>query len=110
MLPVMKVELAYDVGKGVPLKFTTELATKFAPITDRPNGFLPAGRLDGEMDEMIGARADTGNSTDVEAPPPGSGLNTKTTTVPSLSTSLARMLAFNCVEFTNVVFRGCPPK
>src|ERR1700722_6188512 len=60
--------------------------------------------------EIVGTRADTGNSTDVEAPPPGSGLNTKTMMLPLLSTSLARRLTFSCVELTNVVLRNCPPK
>src|SRR5579863_10133998 len=95
---------------GVPLKFMTELVTKLEPFTNKANAFPPAGTLEGLMDEMVGERAATGNSTEVEAPPPGSGVNTKTTAVPSLSISLARMLAFNCVELTNVVLRSCPPK
>jgi hypothetical protein len=88
----------------------TELATKLEPTADNVNGILAAVTLEGLIDEMTGERADTGNSTDVEAPPPGSGLNTKTTAFPSLSMSVARILEFNCVELTNEEFRSCPPK
>ncbi len=97
------------VARAVPLKFTTELVTKFEPITNKI-GEVSATTLEGLMDEITGVSADKGNSTEVEAPPPGSGLNTKTTAVPSLSISLPRILAFNCVELTNAVLRGCPPK
>jgi hypothetical protein len=99
-----------DVARGAPLKFTKELVTKFEPLTVKLNGFPEAGMFEGLIDEIIGEKADTGNSTDVEAPPPGSGLKTKTTAVPSLSISLARIFAFNCVELTNIVTRACPPK
>jgi len=102
--------LLYDVAWAVPLKLTTELVTKPEPVTNMANGLAPAATLDGAIDKMTGEGADTGNSTEVEAPPPGSGLNTKTTAVPPLLISLARMLAFNCVELTKVVLRGCPPK
>ena len=88
----------------------TELVTKLEPTADNVNWILAAITLEGLIDEMTGERADTGNSTEVEAPPPGSGLNTKTTAFPSLSLSVARMLAFNCVGLTNVVLRNCPPK
>ena len=88
----------------------TELATKLEPTADNVNWILPEITLEGLIDEMTGERADTGNSTEVEAPPPGSGLNTKTTAFPSLSMSVARILAFNCVELTNEEFRSCPPK
>ena len=104
------VGLKYVVVWGVPLKFMTELATKFKPIAATVNALPPAIALEGKMDEIIGERADRGNGTDVEAPPPGSGLNTKTSAVPSSSISDPRILAFNCFEFTNVVLRGCPPK
>ena len=92
------------------MKFTTELATKLAPLTDKAKGSAAAAMLEGLMAEMVGESAATGNSREVEVPPPGSGLNTKTTAVPSLSTSAAKMPAFNCVELTNVVLRACPPK
>jgi hypothetical protein len=110
MAAVSNVGLSYDVVRGVPLKLTTELVTKPEPFTCKANGLVPAVTLEGLMDEMTGESANTENSTDVEAPPPGSGLNTKTAAVPLLSISLATMLAINCVEFTNVVLRGCPPK
>lgn len=99
-----------DGAWGVPLKFTTELATKLAPLTDKAKGSAAAAMLEGLMAEMVGESAATGNSREVEVPPPGSGLNTKTTAVPSLSTSAAKMPAFNSVELTNVVLRACPPK
>ena len=92
------------------MKFTTELVTKFEPMASKLKSFPPAVTLEGLMNERMGKGADTGNSTEVEAPPPGSGLNTKTTTVPPLSISLARILAFNCVGLTNVVLRAFPPK
>lgn len=106
---VRRVGLLYTVERAVPLKFTTELVSKFKPITNKIDE-VSATTVEGLMDEMTGERADKGNSTEVEAPPPGSGLNTNTTTVPSLSTSLPRILALNCVELTKVVLCGCPPK
>lgn len=66
----------YEVVWGVPLKFTTELVTKFEPFTDKTKEVPAAATLDGWRDEIIGERANTGNSTEVEAPPPGRGLNT----------------------------------
>jgi len=66
----------YVVACGVPLKFTTELVTKFEPITNKAKGVLAAATLAGVRDEIEGESANTGNSTEVEAPPPGSGLNT----------------------------------
>jgi hypothetical protein len=102
--------LEYEVAKSAPLKFTTELVTKFEPITNKANAFAPAVTFEGPVDEMTGTGLNTGNSTDVEAPPPGSGSNTKTTAVPPLSISVLRILASNRVELTNVVLRGFPPK
>jgi len=95
---------------GESLKLISELVAKFAPATNSPIIGPPAARLDGLIIEMAGAKDATGNSTDVEAPPPGSGLNTKTTAVPSLLISEPRMLAFSCVDLTNVVMRNWPPK
>lgn len=109
-MAVITVGLEKFVCNGVPLKNTTELLTKLEPITAIVKATPPAVTLVGLMDEICGTGAEIGNSTEVEAPPPGSGLNTKMTAAPPLSTSPARMLAFNCVALMNVVARGCPPK
>src|ERR1019366_1120868 len=87
-----------------------EPATKFEPFTVSVNPALPATTLVGLMDEIEGEGLNTVNSTEVDAPPPGSGLKTKTTPVPPLAMSLLRILALSCVELTNVVVRACPPK
>jgi hypothetical protein len=80
--PAITVEFPYDVTSGVPLKFMTELLTKLEPNTSMVRLIRPAETLGGLREEMTGASALMGNSTDVESPPPGSGLNTNTTAAP----------------------------
>src|ERR1700722_4038696 len=104
------VGLRYFVVMPVLLTFMTELVTKLEPITARAKEIPPAVMLDGFIDEMAGSGVDTGNSTEVDAPPPGSGLKTKTRAVPPLLISVPRIVAFSCAEFTNVVVRACPSK
>jgi hypothetical protein len=104
------VELTNAVDRAVPLKFTMEPVTKFDPFTVRVNPAAPATALVGLIDEIVGEGLNTVNSTEVEAPPPGSGLKTKTTPVPPLAMSLLRISALSCVVLTNVAFRACPPK
>lgn len=103
------VGLIYKVASAVPLKFTMELVTKLVPFTNKPVE-MPAGILAGFSDEIAGNGLETGNSTDVDAPPPGAGLKTKTTAVPPLSTSPPMMPTFSCDALTNVVLRAWPPK
>src|SRR5579871_4761656 len=59
---------------------------------------------------MTGSGLVTVYATEAEGPPPGSGLKTNTTAVPSLLMSPARTFTFNCVVLTNVVVRGWPAK
>src|ERR1039457_218123 len=73
------VELMYFDGRAAPLKFTTEPVTKFEPFTVSVNPAPPATTMDGLMDEIVGEGLNTVNPAEVEAPPPGSGLNTNTT-------------------------------
>ena len=83
------VVLTNVVERGVPLKFTAAPPTKFRPFTMSVKAGPPATTLDGFKDEIVGGGPYTLNERDVESPPPGAGLATKTPTVPVFSTSPA---------------------
>jgi hypothetical protein len=87
------VELMKVVGRVAPLKFTMEPVTKFEPFTTSVNPAAPATTLEGTMDEVIGAGLTTANAIELEAPPPGSGLKTKTIPEPPFATSVLRISA-----------------
>jgi hypothetical protein len=92
------------------LKFTAAPFTKFEPFTVSVKACEPAITLDGSKDEIMGGSPYTVNVMDVESPPPGVGLATKTLTTPRLATSPACMAAVSWVALTKFVARGCPPK
>ena len=73
---VSSVGLTYVVERADPLRFTIELVTKFEPFNESVNAVAATTTLVGLIDEMVGNGLKTVNSMDVEAPPPGSGLNT----------------------------------
>src|ERR1035437_759548 len=88
-----RVELMYVADRAMPLKFTTEPVTKFEPFTVSVNPAPPAATLDGLMDEIVGEGLNTVNPAEVEAPPPGSGLDTNTTAAPPFAISALKISA-----------------
>jgi hypothetical protein len=64
------------------------------------NPFPPATTLVVLMLRRLGDGSITGNSAELEEPPPGRGLNTNTTPVPPKEMSDGRILDVSCVELT----------
>jgi hypothetical protein len=98
---VRTVELETVVGRSLPFNRTTELLTKFEPITSKEKDCAPAGAQGGGIEVMVG----TGLVPFVlvkfctfEIPPPGTGLVTVTAKVPAEATALAGIVTNSCVE------------
>lgn len=101
------------VVRAVPLKFTTEVEIKFVPFTTSVNPAEPAAIVLGDNDVIVGAgfvAAVTVNVAAADVPPPGARFVTVTAGVPAVATSTGKIVAVNCVEFTNVVALAAPPK
>jgi hypothetical protein len=101
------------VTRGLPFHCTAELLTKPLPFTVNVNPGEPALIEFGEIEVIPGTgllAAVIVNVSEFDGPPPGFGLLTKTAGVPTLATSVARIVAITCVEFTNVVALFAPPK
>jgi len=84
------------VLRALPLKFTTELLTKPAPVTVRVKAPEFAATVDGCSLVMAGTGLFAAVMVKVsgfDVPPPGVGLVTVTEGVPVLATSLARIAA-----------------
>ena len=64
-------------------------------------------RADVVLTLMLGSGV-TVNVNGADTPPPGAGVATVTSAVPSAARSLAGIVAFNCVPLTNVVVRFAP--
>ena len=82
--PNIKFGPKYKVKIAVPLKLMTELVVKFEPSQKKPNTFGPATTVVGLVEVITGTRAFTGKITEADAPPPGSGSNTKTLILPAI--------------------------
>jgi len=104
------VALTSTVLSALPLKFTTELDTKFVPVTISVNPALPAITVGGERAVTPGAGLLTVNAVAAEVPPPGVGLVTVIFAVEAVATSAAVMLAVTCVELAKVVVLALPLK
>jgi hypothetical protein len=102
------VPLTKLVARGLPLKFTTEVGTKFRPVTVSANAAVPAVALAGENIEIAGTGLFTVKLAAPDVPPPGAGLFTVTLNVPAVAMSEARIAAVTCVPLTNVVTRALP--
>jgi hypothetical protein len=105
------VALIKVVVRAVPLKFTTEVEMKFVPITTSVNPDEPAAIVLGDNDVIVGAgfvAAVTVNVAAADVPPPGARFVTVTEGVPTVATSIGRIVAVSCVEFTNVVTAASP--
>ena len=112
-MAVNVVALTNVVGCGAPFQSTTELLTKFVPVSVIVNAGTPALTVFGEIEVSVGTglfAALTLKLIEFDGPPPGFGLFTKTAGVPAVATSAARIVAVNCVELTNVVVLFAPPK
>jgi len=75
--------------RNAELKFTPAPSTKFAPFTASVKAGPPATTLDGLREEIVGGGPYTLNVAEVESPPPGLGLTTRTLTGPALAKSPA---------------------
>jgi hypothetical protein len=107
------VALLNVVARGELLKFTTDEETKFVPVTTNENAAPPATAEFGASDVTVGSgllTELTAKLTEFDAPPPGVGFVTTTAGVPALATSVARIVAVTCVEFTTTVALFAPPK
>ena len=78
------------VGCAAPIQSTTDVLTKFVPVTVNVNGAEPAEILLGERFVIVGTGfvvAVTLKFTEFDAPPPGVGFVTITAGVPTVATS-----------------------
>jgi hypothetical protein len=78
------------VGCGAPIQSTTELLTKFVPVTVSVNAADPALALFGESAVIVGTGFDVPEIvkfTEFDVPPPGVGFITVTGALPAVSTS-----------------------
>lgn len=96
MAAVTCVALTKVVVLAAPLKFTTEVETKFVPVAVSVKPAPPAVALVGEIEVSVGTglfATLTLKATEVEVPPPGAGFVTVTGKLPAEAISAARMAA-----------------
>jgi len=87
---VKVVALTNVVGCGAPFQSTTELLTKFVPVSVIVNAGTPALIVFGEIEVSVGTGfvvPEIVNVTEFDVPPPGVGFTTFTAGVPAVSTS-----------------------
>src|SRR5216683_212002 len=106
------VLLTNVVVSGIPWipNWTTDVVTKFVPLTVRVNDGPPAVALVGEIEVIDGKGLLIANVAAADAPPPGAGFVTVTLTVPPVAISAAVIAAVTCVALTNVVVFAAPLK
>src|SRR6266446_6776441 len=106
------VLLTNVVVSGIPWipNWTTDVVTKFVPLTVRVNDGPPAVALVGEIEVIDGKGLLIANVAVADAPPPGAGFVTVTLTVPPVAISAAVIAAVTCVALTNVVVFAAPLK
>ena len=94
--------LAYVVFSAVPFHSTSEEATKSLPLTVSVKAGEPAAAVAGERDETAGTglTAVIVNVTALDVPPPGLGVTTVTSTVPTVPNALDNTCAVSCVALT----------
>src|SRR5207249_10332825 len=86
----------YVVVRAAPFQRTTELGTRFVPVTVSVNAGPPATAEDGLSAVAVGTgllAAVMVNVSALELPPPGAGLNTVTCAVPAAAMSAAGIAA-----------------
>src|SRR6266478_861477 len=106
------VLLTNVVVSGIPWipNWTTDVVTKFVPLTVRVNDGPPAVALVGEIEVIDGKGLLIANVAAADAPPPGAGFVTVTLTVPPVAISAAGIAAVTCVALTNAVVFAAPLK
>jgi hypothetical protein len=98
------------VVSAVPFHFTTELATKLAPLTVSVKAAPPTVAPVGATDAMLGAGLLMGNVVAADVPPPGAGLVMVILADPEFAISLAGIWAETCVALTYTVVNATPFK
>jgi len=106
--PVNWVLLTKLVARALPFHCTTELETKFAPVTVSVNVAPPAVALEGESKVAVGAELLMVKVRAPDDPPPGEGFTTVIESVPAVAMLLAEIAAVNRVLLTKLVARALP--
>jgi hypothetical protein len=84
------VALTNVVGCAAPFQSTTEVLTKFVPVSVIVNAGTPALIVFGEIEVSVGTGfvvLEIVNVTEFDVPPPGVGFTTVTGALPAVSTS-----------------------
>jgi mRNA-degrading endonuclease toxin of MazEF toxin-antitoxin module len=102
------VPLTKVVVRALPFHCTTELVTKFVPVTVSVKAAPPAVALEGESEVAVGTGLLMVKVSAFDVPPPGEAFSTVTEAVPAVAMSLAEIAAVNCVPLTKVVVRALP--
>src|SRR2546425_5533778 len=96
------------VARSAPFHRTTELSTKFVPVTVSVNCGPPTTTDGGLRLVIVGIGFKTVKVCGFDVPPPGAGLNTVTCAVPATAMSAGGITAVSCVAETYVVARFAP--
>src|SRR5205823_4057120 len=96
------------VVRAAPFQRTTELVTKFVPVTVSVNCVPPATTAAGLSPVVVGTGFEIGRASGFDVPPPGAALNTVTGAVPAVAMSVAGIVAVSWVADTYVVVRSVP--
>src|SRR2546426_952605 len=101
----------YVVARSAPFQRTTELVTRFVPVTVSVKPGPPAVAEVGVNPVEVGTgllAAVIVNVCGLDVPPPGAGLKIVTCAVPAAAISAAEIAAESCVAETYVVARSVP--
>src|SRR5438105_4729345 len=98
----------YVVARSAPFHRTTEVLTKFVPVTVSVNCDPPTVADGGLRLVMVGIGLRIVKVCVLEVPPPGAGVKTVTAAVPASATSVGAIAAVSCVGETYVVARSAP--
>jgi len=94
------------VVRGLPFHFTTDVETKFEPVSVSVKAGEPATNALGAIDASAGAGLSMVKVSGLDVPPPGAGVDTATEAVPPMAMSAAVIAACRLVAETNVVGRA----
>jgi hypothetical protein len=108
IVALILVALENVVVRDEPFQFTTEVETKFVPVTVSVNAAPPWLVPAGDSLVTVGTGLLMVNVFDADVPPPGLGLLTVMDAVPALLRTLDGTVAVSEVLLTNVVVRFAP--